>query len=163
LTSETFYYSRRKVLWNLVFLAGSIGLAVWMCVLAMTSGATRHGMNVAPLVVIVSIAWSCLAAFGLIMSSPCLFAPFAVRIEPGRLHLFSSALSWPPRLVETRIDVPDGVTLIVHDYGVTSETALSGVRDGRPCSIRGASMVWSYVDYPATARDFVQAMGRTGD
>ena len=158
--TTTFRYNRWKILRELAFIVGSIGLAIWICVLAATGGATIRGNNAAAFVFLISIAWSALASIGLIAYAPCLFAPFALRIEPGALHVFAGVVGWPPRLVETRLQTPPGAVLVVHDYGAASETPLSGTREGRSVSTRGVYLIWRLVQDQAGACAAVEAMSR---
>lgn len=157
----TFRYNRLKVLGDLAFIVGSIGLAIWISVMAMTGGATIRGHNASAFIVLISVAWTALALTGLASYAPCLFAPFAVRIEPGALHVFAGAVGWRPRRVETRLSIPPGAILVLHDYGVASETPLEGNREGRPCSTRGVFIIWRLVKDQAEARTAVEAMGRS--
>ena len=162
MTTTTFRYNRWKLLGELAFIVGSIGLAIWMCVLAATGGATIRGHDAAAFILLVSIAWSALASMGLILYAPCLFAPFAIKVEPNALHLFASVVGWPPRLAETRVEVPPGATLVVHDSGVAFEAPLSAIREGRPCSTRGAFLIWRLVKNQKAAHAAVAAMSRPG-
>ncbi len=157
MTTAVFRYSRWRLLSELAFFVGSIGLAVWMCGLAATGGATIRGHDATAFIFLISIAWSALALFAVGAYAPCLFAPFAVRIEPGALQVFAGAHSWPPRLVETRLEVASGAGPVVYDYGMAFETPVSGLREGKPCSTRGVILVWRLVENQKAARAAVMA------
>jgi hypothetical protein len=158
--TATFRYDRWKILGELIFIVGSIGLAIWMCVLAATGGATIRGHDATAFIFLISIAWSALASVGLVAYAPCLVAPFAVRVEPGMLHVFAGIVGWPPRLVETRLQTSPGAVLVVHDYGVASEAPLSAIREEQPVSTRGVYLIWRLVKDQAGARAAVEAMSR---